>query len=146
MPDIEGFWIIESETGEVIFSDECFVQGSENFNSALFTGFISAIQSFIQEIGEKKAETIELGSSKIHLAKEDQSKLIFVLRTNLNTKEKKMKKALDKIVTNFLDNYSKFLKTPEKLREHIFHGFHKDIHKITGETMEKRMGEFFGSL
>ncbi|NHI94051.1 MAG: hypothetical protein EAX96_16295 [Candidatus Lokiarchaeota archaeon] len=146
MPEVEGIWIIEEATGNVIFSDECFIQGSEAFNSALFTGFISAIENFIQEIGEKKAETIELGNSKIFLAKEEPSKLIFVLRASLSAKEKKMKKNLEKIVLNFHENYAKFLSTPENLREHIFHGLHKDIHKITGENMEKKIQEFFISL
>ena len=146
MPEIEGFWIIEATTAKVIFSDECFIQGSGDFDSALFTGFISAIETFIQEIGEKKAETIELGNSKIYLNKDESSELIFVLRAGPDTKEKKVKKTLEKIVQNFNENYSKFLTTPEKLREHIFHAFHKDIHKITGESMEKRMNKFLGSL
>ena len=146
MPEIEGFWIIEEKTRDVIFSDECFIQGSGEFDSALFTGFISAIQSFIEEIGEKKAEVIELGKSKIYLTKDESTELIFVLRSSPDTKEKKVKKLLEKIITNFNDNYSKFLTTPEKLREHIFHAFHKDIHKITEEGMEKRIKKFLGGL
>ncbi|MHA1799524.1 MAG: hypothetical protein ACTSVY_13845, partial [Candidatus Helarchaeota archaeon] len=139
------FWILKIN-GQILYSDECFVQGSEEFNSALFAGFISAIQSFIQELGEKNAETIELGSSRIILSKNEDLGLVFVLRSKLGSKEKKIRKMLDKIIKTFVENYSKYINTEDKIRTHIFSSFHKEFHKIIGDNLEKRMKSFFGSL
>jgi len=153
MTDIFGFWIFNSD-GNLLFSLEQYAQGSQEFNSALLSGLISAIQNFILELGERSAEIIELGNSKIFLARDGD--LIFVLKADPKVKDKKMSKLLEKSRDNFMTNYKKFLTSESHIRMHIFSAFNKDLNELfglnkgvkdkDGKVTAKSMNAFFKSL
>ena len=150
MTDIFGFWIFNS-SGEPQFSLEQYAQGSQDVDSALLSGLISAIQNFILELGEKSADIIELGNSKIFIARDEG--LIFVLKADLKEKDKKMLKLLEKSRDNFIKNYIKYLTSEKHIRTHIFSGFNKDLMEIFGlnkgkggTATAKNMNDFFNSL
>ena len=153
MTDIFGYWIFSSD-GNLLFSLEQYFQGSGDVDSALLAGLISAIQNFILELGERSAEAIELGNSKLFLSKEED--LVFVLKADPKVKDKKMTKLLEKSKDNFMKNYKKHLSAEAHLRIHIFSAFNKDLLNLfglhkgvkdkSGKVTAKSMTEFFNSL
>ncbi len=133
MKEISQIIIIQGD-GTPIFGHVVGEQQDENFDKELLSGLISAVQTFINALGEKSAEVIELGKSKFYLSKEENENLIFVLKSESNAKNKKMIKALEKIKDEFIETYSKFLKMEPNLRVHVLSAFHKDIDEIIGEN------------
>ena len=149
MSGITGIWII-MENGEMLFNYELFTQGSEEYDSALFSGFILSIQRFIKELGEKKTERIEMGSTKIFIAKDVKYNLIFVIRTTQDVSNKKVFKLLDKIQNRFAKKFGKFLivYTVEELRIYIDNIFRTEIEDILGDVgkvARARISKFFDS-
>ncbi|MHA1309664.1 MAG: hypothetical protein ACTSWR_10330 [Candidatus Helarchaeota archaeon] len=100
MEEIIGLWLL-NEDGKTIFSIENYVQGSEDYDSALFSGFVLSVSKFSSTIGEKKLERIEFGNSKIFLKKDKETNLIFVLRTIQNTNNKKMERLINNLNKKF---------------------------------------------
>lgn len=150
MSEISGVWILE-ENGEPLFSYEIFSQGSEEYDSALFSGFILSIQKFSTQLGEKEAERIEMGRTKYFIAKDTELKLLFVIKATQEANNKKVSKILSKIQKIFKQKFENFLKkyTVKELRIYIDNIFSSEVKELVGDTKtvaKDRFTEFFNSV
>ncbi|NVM29970.1 MAG: roadblock/LC7 domain-containing protein [Candidatus Helarchaeota archaeon] len=150
MSEINGIWILEAD-GNLLFSHEIFGQGSEDFASALFSGLILSIQKFIQELGEKKAERIEMGNTKFFISKDTDHDLFFVIKTTQNASNNKTSKLLNKVQKRFKQKFGEFLKkfSLKQLRiyiDNIFRSELSDILKDFEAVAKERFSEFFNSI
>lgn len=102
MLDVQAIWII-GQDGTILYDYELFVQGSEEYQSALFGNLITVLQQFAFEIGRKELKVIELSDAKIVVDGDHNSKVYYVLKCS---KSMDSEKAL-----HFLHKIRKFLKT-----------------------------------
>ncbi len=147
MSDINGIWILE-EDGELLFSYEIFTQGSEDYGSALFSGLILSTQKFVEELGEKNSERIEMGKTKYFISKDLEHALFFIIKTTQSANNNKISKFLNKIQERFNHKFGKFLKkfTKKELRiyiDNIFKGEVKDALQNFEIIRGDRISEFF---
>lgn len=150
MTEINGVWIFDSD-GSLIFSSEIYKQGSESYDAALFSGLILSIQQFIMEIGEKKAERIEMGDAKYFISKDPDTNIIFVIRGIPTVDNSKASKLVAKIQKRFNQKFKKFLNkfTTKELRIYIDDIFQNELQELLKDSdlvAKERFSEFFESL
>ena len=141
MKELNGFWILEKD-GKVLFQHELYAQGSNDFNSALFSNVIIAIQAFVQNLGEEKIKQMELGKSKVFISREDNTELILVIKTEKKAKPKKLNKLLEKIEKVLVKKYIGEVRTKKELIEYIKSSFSKDFEEIMKDQLVERMTDF----
>ncbi len=150
MSEINAFWILE-EGGTPLFSYEIFTQGSEDYNSALFSGFIVSIQQFSSQLGEKEAERIEMGKTKYFITKDQTHNLLFVIKASQKANNKRVSKILSKIHKKFVQKFENFLKkyTINELRIYIDNIFTNEVKELLRDTetvTKDQFADFFGSI
>ena len=69
---------ILNDSGNPIFIRENFIQGTENADHAMLSNFVTALQSFAVEVGERETRSIDLETSKIFSIK-DSAVLKYIL-------------------------------------------------------------------
>jgi len=125
MQEIAGVYICE-EDGTMIFE---YVPSHKDENeeedagdSSLFTGMMLSVQTFARNLGEKSgSEVIEMGKIKIYLAKDEETKIIFILKCLKEANDKKVKKLFEKIQTTFNTDFKPYFKkfSPKELKLYI---------------------------
>ncbi len=110
MQEIAGVFICE-EDGTMIFEYAPSDEGKEAQDSSLFAGMILSVQTFARNLGEKSgSEVIEMGKIKILLAKDEETKMIFVLKCSKEANDKKVKKLFEKIQKAFNTDFKPYFK------------------------------------
>jgi hypothetical protein len=104
--EIHYIYIMDG-SGNPIFVRENYVQGSQKFNPALLSRFVTALQSFATEFGQDEMRVAELGDENIFTTKIDTG-IQFMLVTGKKVKHKKMFKLLDQIKTLFMEKFAKY--------------------------------------
>ncbi|MBD3230202.1 MAG: hypothetical protein GF329_18635 [Candidatus Lokiarchaeota archaeon] len=131
---IEEIWII-NPSGVTIFN----LSEGEKVDPQLIGGFFSAINSFIQQLGEKNLKTLILGRSKMTIL-QGFKKLLFIARSKKDAKNKKILKMLNFVEEEFKKKYNDILDDWDGDTE-IFLDFGKNIEEIFNDTPEKRTKE-----
>jgi len=144
MEGITGIWILD-ENGIILFNYELVNQGTEDTNSVLFQGLIISIQRFVSQLGEKKTERIELGNMRLFLSREEETKIVFVIKASKEANIKKVTKLIEKIQKDFIQSFKPYFKMypPEDLRLYIADIFKTYIEKLLELAPEDRISEFF---
>ncbi len=96
MLDVQAIWII-GQDGTILYDYELFVQGSEEYQSALFGNLITVLQQFAFEIGRKELKVIELSDAKIVVDGDHNSKVYYVLKCSKSMDSEKALHFLHKI-------------------------------------------------
>ena len=108
MKGLNGFYIITKE-GALLFSYESFDQGGGDWNIALLSTFISAMQGIARELGRDSTKIIEIGNKRLYTSKDIEFGIIFIIRANLKAKEKKVVELMSEFKDKFLKKYTNFL-------------------------------------
>ncbi|MBD3230200.1 MAG: hypothetical protein GF329_18625 [Candidatus Lokiarchaeota archaeon] len=148
MKDINGIYII-TEEGKILFNHELYIQGSDMIDSSLFSNFVLSIQQFSKTIGEKQANRIELGKSKVFISKDKEKKIIFVVRSSKSANNKKMLNNLKQIQKKFIKKFdSKVIERydPDKIKMYIYNLFITEVEKIIKGDLDKNFSEFFDTI
>ena len=152
MSEVNGVWILD-EGGTTLFSYEIYTQGSEEYSSALFSGFIASIQQFSTQLGEKNAERIEMGKTKYFISKDSKLKLLFVIKTTQMANNSKISKILSKIQKRFKQKFEKFLQKYtlfiNELRVYIDDNFTNEVKELlrgTATVTKDQFSDFFNSI
>lgn len=145
MKDLSGIWILDKD-GDILFENEFFTQGSGEFNSALFSGVILAVQTFVKNLGEEKIEQMEFGNSIIYVLKDDETNLIYILRIIGEAKNKKFNKILEKIQQKLQKVYYDNLFSLKILKEYVKSSFNDDLKEILKDKREQGISDFFQSI
>ncbi|WP_371805510.1 CDC27 family protein [Candidatus Lokiarchaeum ossiferum] len=101
---LNDFWII-TETGLEIFS---YSPGME-INLTLFGGFVSALQTFSQEVTKKRMESFVIGDLRYSFYFEDGKKIFILGRSELSESEKTVNFILKQIYQRFNLEFEKRL-------------------------------------
>ncbi|MHA1651094.1 MAG: hypothetical protein ACTSYB_12935 [Candidatus Helarchaeota archaeon] len=146
MIEITGVWIID-KNGELLFSYELLYPGSKNLDNALFSGLIVTLQRFIAELGEKDAERIEMGDSKIFISKDKDTDIIFIIRSMLSANNRKVTKVLNKIQKKFIQSFKPYFSkySPADLKLYIHNIFKTYLESILNVSLSERMDAFLGN-
>ncbi|MHA1279223.1 MAG: hypothetical protein ACTSQI_06800 [Candidatus Helarchaeota archaeon] len=144
---ITGIWIFQGQRS-IIFSHEFFVQGSQEYNAALFHGLIITLQQFFQEFGEKQADLIEMGNSKIFLSFNEDTGFYFAIRTISTVKDKKIFKFLSQIQDFFTSEITPYLAkfSAENLEIYIRNLFGNYLEKVLGTPLQQNLKNFLGTF
>jgi hypothetical protein len=147
MNEISGIYIL-TEGGNVLFNHELYIQGSDSLDSSLFSNFVITIQQFSKTMGEKEANRIELGKSKVFVNKDKDSDLIFVIKSSQSADNKKMSNYLKQIRNKFLKKFGDDLKKYpiENLKMYIYNLFITEIEKITKDKLDSHFADFFDTI
>lgn len=133
MQEISGVFICE-EDGTMIFEYSPSEKGEEEVgDSSLFAGMILSVQTFARNLGEKSgSEVIEMGKIKIFLAKDEETKMIFVLKCTKDANDKKVKKLFEKIQNTFNTDFKPYFKkySPKALKLYINNLFSPYLQKL----------------
>ena len=132
MQEILAVYICEDD-GTIIFEYNPSEKEEEASDSTLFAGMILSIQSFARNMGEKSGcETIEIGKTKIFLKKDEETKLVFILKCTKEANEKKVLKVFSKIQQVFNTDFKPYFKkySPKDLRLYISNLFKTSLEKI----------------
>ena len=96
---LEELWII-TRTGIPVYTTR--VESAEKFDESLFGGFISAILTFIEELGEKDLRKMEMGGTRLVILGSQDKEWFFIGRSNNKIKEKKVHQYLIEVREIFL--------------------------------------------
>jgi len=130
MRDIDEIWIVKPG-GITVFN-----QSKDTIDPLLIGGFFSAIQTFVQQLGEKELKTMQLGDSKITIYIGQQG-FLFISRSQKKVKEKKIFGHLKLVEAKFFEEYSDVLsKWTSDIK--VFENFGAIIKEIFKDTPEKR--------
>ncbi len=80
-----------------------------DLDESLFGGFMSAICTFIEEMGEKDLSQLEMAGSKIRILRSEDKRWLFVGRSDIKIKDKKIEKYLREIRDIFYREYNSIL-------------------------------------
>ena len=134
--EIMCIYIID-EKSNPIFIRENYLQGSGDANHALFSDFVTALQSFAREFGEEETRVIELGDAKILSTKDNITHFLFAIKCESNAKNKKMFGILNQIKNLYIDKFTGHLASSEEIKEEIMRSFEIEIIKIISEPKDK---------
>ena len=101
---IKDFWII-TETGIEIFSYAPEVP----INPTLFGGFISALQSFSEEISKKKMDSFVIGNERYSFYFENGKTFFIIGRASVQELDTRVTKVLSILYQKFDEEYGSFL-------------------------------------
>ncbi len=133
---ISEIWIIDP-SGITLFN----LSKEASVDAILIGGFFSAIQNFISEIGESELKSLVLGSSKIMIYHGDKDYL-FISRSDLKSKEKKIINYLKLVESKFIELYGQLLINWNGDTT-FFNNFGQVIEKIFEDTPEKDIESAF---
>ena len=137
MPVIDEFYVI-AESGLCYYSKS----REKEVDSALFTGFLTALNSLSQEITSEGMSSLVLQNRKYTISKIEG--LLFIARTDVKMKDGVVRKELEEMQQIFLSKFS-----PSKLRESwdgnvtIFEDLDPQFDKFFLESAAKRMASLF---
>lgn len=144
---IETFYVI-TYSGLLIYTQNAHL----GVEASLFAGFISAINSFVNEMGETNINKINMGMSQIIIMKSEEHNVFFVGIANSKVKDKKVEKYLRKLkekfckyfgddMKKFTGNLQPFMNAGKVLN------FKEDPDNSMGKMVTvKRRNSFFNSL
>ncbi len=130
MRDIDEIWIVKPG-GITVFN-----QSKDEVDPILIGGFFSAIQTFVEQLGEKELKTMQLGDSKITIYNAKQGYL-FISRSQKKIKDKKIITHLKLVETKFFEEYGDILESWTS-DVNAFQNFGEIIEEIFKDTPEKR--------
>ncbi|HEY0087762.1 MAG TPA: hypothetical protein VGB37_02900 [Candidatus Lokiarchaeia archaeon] len=136
--EIQNIYILDS-TGKPIFISENYVQGTGEIDHGLLSNFITAIQSFASELGEKEVMVIELGNGTIYSVKDNKYQIQFVLKCQKEANAKKMFKILTDIKDLFFEKFSSYIEIGVGDRGKIISSFVNDLHKMLGASKSSEL-------
>ena len=99
---LEEFWIVTN--GMSVYHQAA----TKIIDETLFGGFISAIMTFINELGNDEIKKLDMKGSQIYIIPCDKREWFFIGRTNKG-KDKKIYKYLSEIREIFFDKYEHML-------------------------------------
>lgn len=126
MGDIDEFWII-NEGGLCLYTIS--VENESNLDLGLFSGFVTAIDRFGENLSNNKIQKLKLGKNLIVFKKNSKNNLLFVGST-IKSSEKKLRKILDEIERKFLAKYSNGLISNWDGDLSIFEDFSEEIKRL----------------
>lgn len=128
---IQNLWILNSD-GICLFSR--YVENSEirlvegtKIDDQLFSGLFASIMMFASEISNGKIEKVQISEGKYLFF--THNNLIFIVRTNLNTSDKDVKKKIKIIQELFVTKYKEKLEAFDG-EVSSFLMFHEDLDDI----------------
>jgi len=133
---INEIWIIDP-SGITLYN----LSKEQNIDAGLFGGFFTAIQNFISSLGEKELKSLVLGSSKLMIYHGNQD-FLFISRSDMKSKEKKIVQYLKLIEKKFFDLYGQKIKNWDG-EVSIFDNFGDIIEEIFEDKPEKDMEAAF---
>ena len=96
MRNVDEIWIVDP-SGVTLFN----LSKEDNIDPTLLGGFFSSLNMFIEQLGEKKLNSISLGDSKIMLY-QGKFELMYISRSRKGVKEKVIQEHLNTIEKRFL--------------------------------------------
>lgn len=146
MDKITEVWIIEN-SGVCLFNHSI----ESKIDEILFSGFLSGIRTFLEEIGERKLEKLELGNSKLIFYNLDKFGLFIVLKSPKKTKDKYLEKKIEEVQKSFINYYENHLIEHQKkgfpYNTDDFKDFRKELEEnIFRENIEKNMSSWLKSI
>ena len=130
MKGLNGFYIVRKD-GVLLFSHESLVQGSGDWNLALLSSVICALQGIARELGKESTKVIEIGDKKLYTSIDIEFGLIFIVRADSKTKAKKIGEILKDFKDKFLKKYTNLIITEtqneKELELGVFNEFRDDL-------------------
>ena len=131
---------IINDKGTPIFIRENYIQGSGDANHALLSDFITALQSFAREFGEKETRIVELSDAKILSTMDYITNYLFILKCDINSKNKKMFGILYKIKNLFIEKFTGYLASSEDKKKEIMISFELALNEVLAEPASTLSG------
>ncbi len=100
---LQDLWILESTSGIVLFNRTF----QKEFNSQLFGGLMSALNTFAEILANEGLSSFELLKKRCGIIK--RKNILFVANTSIKTRESKIIDELYKISRKFFDKYNDIL-------------------------------------
>ena len=132
MKGIESLYIVRREDSKVVFTYEIFMQASKQYDLAIFSSVITALQNFSGELDQDGLKSLSLGEKRIFSSYNKAKDLIFILRCSSKVKDKKVEEILNQIVTKCLYNINIYDIQPEEMECVKTTIFTKDIDEVLG--------------
>ena len=128
---IEEIWIVHP-SGITLFN----LTKGDKIDPVLFGGFFSALNSFIQQLGEKKLKTIIMGDSKLTIF-QGYKGILFISRSKKGIKNKLIISNLKFVEDMFKKEFQDIIDTWNG-DTNIFSNFGDMIKEIFEDTPEQR--------
>ncbi len=110
-PVIENLWIIEKNSGVLLFEENYKDFTKEEISVDLVTSFLSAILNFIDEAFTDEIQFIQFSSRKILFQFTEYVLFVVIVNNNEYSDGAKVKQVINEISARFYENY-----------QHIFEG------------------------
>ena len=144
MKGLEGVYIINRKNSEILFSYDTFIQGSGDWDLALLSNFISALQGFAVELGERETRLIQLEDKKLFSSLNEEFDLFFIIRCSKKSNESKFFSILDQIKQMFIKNLKAYSLSPEEIKFVKASIFGRELAEILG--IKKEVSKFLSDI
>ena len=114
---------------------------NEKLDEQLFGGFMSALNSFAEELTNEGLSNFELQDKRFTLIRRND--ILFVANSSNKTKAKRVIEELESIVTRFFELYSEEILTTWEGNVAIFFDFEKEIEDSLEGTIQKFQKAFW---
>ena len=148
MPDIDilnGIWIINPDGLCLLHRN--FEETNQQIDETMFSGFLTAILSFTQDLVNDSIEKISMGEREIYYS--SFGLFAVALSANKSKKAKNLQDYINKVGILFKDEFSESLKTKNILDISEFEDFGSKIDEIfgiTGHAMTENRNELLEIL
>jgi hypothetical protein len=137
-----GLWIIDS-TGLPLLNRVYETSESSYIDSALFSGFITAIVAFSKQVVKDNLETIEMGGHNIHYLSFNQFSVVTTTKKT-NSESLNLQKVMVEIGIKFQNMYQKYLNGFER-NTTTFRDFETIVDHLLGQHVvgkKKQLNDF----
>jgi hypothetical protein len=144
MKGLEGIYVIDRKSSEVLFSYDTFIQGSGEWDLSLLSNIVTAFQGLAVEFGEKETKLIEFGEKKLFTSISEEYDIFFILRCSKKVNDEKFHKLLSQIKHMFIKNLRAYSLSPEEIKFVKTSIFGKDLSAIL--KIKTNVSEFLSDI
>ena len=117
-------------SGTPIFIRENYIQGSEEFNHSLLSGFITELQSFASSYGGEELKVADLGNKTVFARVCSETGFQFILVTDKKVKHEKMIETLEQIHTLFIEEFAHYNQEDDEKKREMMGSFIMNLNTI----------------
>ncbi len=130
-------WVhIIDDSGGTFFSLETQEQDSAGTNSTLFSRLVFALQSIAKDLEVNEVQSVEMGSNRFFLCKDQTSNYLFILKTNRDAEARMITPTLQAIIEKYHERFLGYDGFSYKDRIQRLNVLSKDVKQIISDISD----------
>ena len=124
-------WLyVFNDKGTPIYSQESYIEGSNNFKTAVLTHYIFGLQTIASQLQKNEFKKIEIANEKFFLTKDDKIGFKYIIKINRDSEYNDAEILLKKIKDLFIENFENKTEIPIEERIGLISTIKKELVNI----------------